>query len=128
MRFHGADDPAEHLCGYDVHLVHQQQSPLPPPYGPHDLGRLVTALSTVRYHRVGRDEYATARGMYVVLDIGREDGYVIVGYVRPQFELVLPLQHRHGIGAKADDRFLDGLRGGDPREGLPGATGQDDDP
>ncbi len=127
MRLHGADDTAKHLGGYDVYLVHQEQTPFPPAYGLHDLLRLVAALSAVRNHRVGGNEDASSGGMDVVLDVGREHGYVIVGDVRPQLELILPLKDRYGVGTKAYDRFLYGLRGRDSREGLAGTAGQDDD-
>jgi hypothetical protein len=127
MCLHGANDTAKHLGWYDVYLVHEQKPPFPPAYGLHDLLRLVATLSAVRNHSVGRNEDAPPGGMDVVLYVGREHGYVIVGDVRPQLELILPLQYRYGIGTKAYDRFLNGLRGRDPREGLAGPAGQDDD-
>jgi hypothetical protein len=66
--------------------------------------------------------------MYVVLDVGREHGDMIVGDVRPQLELVLPLKDGDGVGAQDNYGLLYGLGGRDPREGLTGPAGKDDDP
>mmetsp|Transcript_47092 Transcript_47092/g.91904 ORF Transcript_47092/g.91904 Transcript_47092/m.91904 type:complete len:438 (+) Transcript_47092:1495-2808(+) len=65
--------------------------------------------------------------MQRLLRIGGEARDPVLRYVRPQAELVLPLQHRHGVGAEADAALLDRLRSGDPRESLPGAARQHDD-
>ena len=109
-----------------MHLVHQQQPPLPVlEVLQHELG-VVRALPAVREHVV-RGHEDTGLLVRHLLGAGCELGDALLRDVRPHAELVVPLLHRHGRVAQHEARALDRARGDDAHERLARAARQHDD-
>mmetsp|Transcript_23353 Transcript_23353/g.67314 ORF Transcript_23353/g.67314 Transcript_23353/m.67314 type:complete len:323 (+) Transcript_23353:1082-2050(+) len=126
MSLDGSHHPTKHLGRNNMYFVHEHQSPLPILDGLHNLRTLRRSAATIGYHGVCGDQKTSIR-MNRILLVRSEARYAIFGDVGPQLELILPLQHRHGISTKTNDTLLDGLGGSDARQGLTGTTGQNND-
>ena len=88
VRLDDADDPPEHGGRDDVHLVQDEQAPLPGGELLHHPGGRVRAAATVGDHGVGRDGDA-GLALKLLARVRRKAGDVMVLQVGPQLELMM---------------------------------------
>mmetsp|Transcript_11385 Transcript_11385/g.36436 ORF Transcript_11385/g.36436 Transcript_11385/m.36436 type:complete len:203 (-) Transcript_11385:184-792(-) len=117
----GLDMPkrhSKHLGGYNVNLVHNDQSPFCVLHLCHNPLAIFRAPFAVRHHVVGGHEDGGAGGVQIIFASAREPADVLRRQGREGPHRADPLLDAYRVDAKDDAALLDGACSCDPRQSL----------